>query len=354
MTRPRLRFLVGPERRAQVARLGLLALLAGSLANLTNAAIAGWSSRSSRVRGRFGGPALRACQVRRRTSCGARELVIPGTCGGPLVPRREPPMSARWNVVACLSSLFALVVLAGCGGSGSAAGDGEKKDAQEPAAPTSSPLVCPDGAQCFDFADKDSGWPEQNETGYFANQDPYLDGSYRIGGREAGTWNVTSPVHVTTGHDYGVQIETDAVSGEGFPATAAWGASCWTAPVDGGGFSGFGVYVQQGIATLGLWNQFTGEFKSLKNRDVSVLVKPGPEEPSDHVLPPGELLRWGHGPHRCRAQRLRGRLHRLREQRAELRLEARRRGRPAGRRQGRRCLLRRRRYHRVARPLHRA
>ena len=32
---------LAPERRAQVARLGLLALLAGSLANLTNAAIAG-------------------------------------------------------------------------------------------------------------------------------------------------------------------------------------------------------------------------------------------------------------------------------------------------------------------------
>lgn len=32
---------LAPERRAQVARLGLLVLLAGSLANLTNAAIAG-------------------------------------------------------------------------------------------------------------------------------------------------------------------------------------------------------------------------------------------------------------------------------------------------------------------------
>ena len=184
-------------------------------------------------------------------------------------------MSARRNVVACLSSLLALVALAGCG-AGSDAGDGEKKGAKEPAPPTSSPLVCPDGAQCFDFADKDSGWPEQNETGYFANQDPYLDGSYRIGGREAGTWNVTSPVQVTElANDYGVQIETDAVSGEGFPANAAWGASCWTALVDGGGFSGFGVYVQQGTATLGLWNQYTGEFKPLKNRDVSGLVKAG-------------------------------------------------------------------------------
>ena len=187
-------------------------------------------------------------------------------------------MSTRLRARLLLLAALALVVLSACG-SGSGGAAATKKDPSKSttsAPPSASGPACPSGAKCFDFADKSSGWPETNEADHFANQDPYLGGSYRIGGRASGTWNITAPVKVTElADDYGVQIDADVVPGQNFPPNAAWGASCWTSPLQGSRFSGFGVYVQPSTATIGLWDQYTGAFKPLKGRDVSAVVKPG-------------------------------------------------------------------------------
>ncbi len=188
-------------------------------------------------------------------------------------------MSVRRRAAACLFALLALSV-AGCGSSENASDDGAKgaKGASDKAASsTPSPAAdsgCPEDAKCFDFSESGSGWAEADEAGYFAKQDAYLDGTFRMTAREAGTWNAAAPVKVTDlANDYGVTIETDAVMGQNFPASAAWGASCWTGADDAAGLTGFGVYVQPKSATVGVWSD-GGEFKPLKSGDVAKVVKP--------------------------------------------------------------------------------
>lgn len=186
-------------------------------------------------------------------------------------------MSALRHAAAVLVALLALV-LTGCGSSEAGEKDTSKSDeasaAAEPSA-TSGSTPCPEEAKCFDFSEAGSGFAEVNEPAYFAKQDSYLEGSFRMTSRQAGTWNAPAPVKVTDlANDYGVSIETDAVMGQSFPDSAAWGASCWTGEEDGRGLTGFGVYVQPRSVTVGVWSD-GGEFKPLKSRDVSAVLEPG-------------------------------------------------------------------------------
>jgi hypothetical protein len=185
-------------------------------------------------------------------------------------------MSVRRHAAACLAALLVLA-LAGCRSSEESANDDAKaasdKASSKPS-PSASQAPCAEDAKCFDFARSGSGWTESDEAGYYAKQDDYLDGSFRMTAREAGTWHAAAPVKVTDlANDYGVRIEADAVMGQDFPGTAAWGASCWTGATDSAGPTGFGVYVQPGAVTVGVWSD-GGEFKPLKSRDVSKIVKP--------------------------------------------------------------------------------
>ena len=137
------------------------------------------------------------------------------------------------------------------------------------------PKCAPD-ARCYDFATSSDGWPDINDDNHFAGRDPYLDGSYRLGARQSGSWSLTAPLKVSDlSSDYAVQIDTDATMAQSFPDDAAWGATCWTRPVAGGQIAGFGVYVQPKKVTLGLFDQSTGAFKPLKSNDAEGLVKPG-------------------------------------------------------------------------------
>ena len=115
-----------------------------------------------------------------------------------------------------------------------------------------------------------------NDDNHFAGHDPYLDGSYRLGARESGSWSLTAPMKLSdVSSDYSVQVDADATMSQSFPDEAAWGATCWTRPLASGRVAGFGVYVQPQKITLGVFDQFTGAFKPLKTHDSEGLVKPG-------------------------------------------------------------------------------
>ncbi len=182
-------------------------------------------------------------------------------------------MTLRMTVVACV--LVLLGAASGCGGtdsSGEAGPDGPSGVAST--APP--PPKCASDARCYDFSTSSDGWPNVNDDNHFAGRDPYLDGTYRLGARQSGSWSLPAPVKVSDlSSDYAVQIDTDATMAKSFPDEAAWGASCWTRPVGAGQIAGFGVYVQPKQITVGLFDQSTGAFRPLKSDDSQGLVKPG-------------------------------------------------------------------------------
>ena len=182
-------------------------------------------------------------------------------------------MTARMTLVTCVLVLVGAV--AGCGGS-DASGDAGPIEPSGQETTASPPPKCATDARCFDFATSADGWPNVNDDNHFAGRDPYLDGSYRLGARQSGSWSLAAPLKVSDlSSDYAVQIDTDATMAQTFPDEAAWGATCWTRPVGAGQIAGFGVYVQPKKITLGLFDQFTGAFKPLKSDDSASLVKPG-------------------------------------------------------------------------------
>ncbi len=182
-------------------------------------------------------------------------------------------MSVRHLVVACGLALAAAAVAA-CGSDSADAGPGADVQPSDEASKTEP--ACPATAQCFDFTEDSEGWPEVNDDRHFAGRDTYLDGTYRIGARESGSWSLTAPVAASDlADDYGVQVDADATLGQGFPEEAAWGATCWTRPVGQDRIAGFAVYVQPERITLGLYDETTGAFKPLKQRDAEGLAKAG-------------------------------------------------------------------------------
>jgi hypothetical protein len=181
-------------------------------------------------------------------------------------------MSAR-TVLAPGALLLALgLVLVACGGGADddAPGVRPSKDA------SASESACPAKDRCYDFSDDAEGWPVVNDAQHFAGRDPYLHGSYRIGARESGSWSLSAPVRVSElADDYGVRIETDATLGHEFPATAAWGATCWTRDLGQGRVAGFAVYVQPDLMTLGIYDEGTGVFRPLARHAVDSASTPG-------------------------------------------------------------------------------
>src|SRR4051794_36179088 len=100
-------------------------------------------------------------------------------------------MSVRHLVVACGLALAAVTVAA-CGSDSADAGPGADIQPSDEASKTEP--ACPTTAHCFDFTEDADGWPEVNDDSHFAGRDTYLDGTYRIGARESGSWSLTAPV----------------------------------------------------------------------------------------------------------------------------------------------------------------
>src|SRR6201995_5249132 len=100
-------------------------------------------------------------------------------------------MAARLLAASCLLAA-ALAALTACSGAGSSA-----KGTAGPSAETASTAsACPDGDRCYDFTDDSEGWPEVSDDQHFAGHDVYLDGSYRVGAREPGSWSRGAPMRI--------------------------------------------------------------------------------------------------------------------------------------------------------------
>jgi hypothetical protein len=212
-------------------------------------------------------PAMRRLARRRPVACPGSLLHSGGTCSP------EVLMTVRVAMATCVLVLAG--VASACGGSegSEAVAPGKPSDQGTTAAPTPK---CATNARCYSFATSDEGWPDVNDDNHFAGRDPYLDGSYRIGARETGSWSLTAPVKISDiSSDYAVQIDTDATMSKTFPDDAAWGATCWTRPVPNGQIAGFGVYVLPKKVSIGLFDQSSGDFKPLKSAGSDGLVKPG-------------------------------------------------------------------------------
>jgi hypothetical protein len=182
-------------------------------------------------------------------------------------------MTVRLAMATCVLVLAG--VASACGGSEGSEAVVPSRPSDQGTTPAPTPK-CATNARCYSFATSPEGWPDVNDSDHFAGRDPYLDGSYRIGARETGSWSLTAPLKISDlSSDYAVQIDTDATMSKTFPDEAAWGATCWTRPIADGQIAGFGVYVQPKKATIGLFDESSGDFKPLKSTDSDGLVKPG-------------------------------------------------------------------------------
>ena len=249
-------------------------------------------------------------------------------------------MSVRLAAVAS-AFVIAAATLAGCGSDSTDDPGSEERptDDASQAAPE-----CPEGARCFDFTEDSEGWPEISDDEHFAGRDAYLDGTYRVGARQPGSWTMTAPVQVSAlADDYGVQVDTDATLGQAFPPEAAWGITCWTRKTRQGQIAGFAVYVQLNAVTIGLYDEDTGDFEPLKELEAEGLTTPGEKTHLMLRCRAGCLLGRGRGEDRGRGRRRRDPVDEHRRQRHPARLGTSRRARRARRRQGRRRLLRPRR-----------
>lgn len=180
-------------------------------------------------------------------------------------------MSVRFVTASCLAVvlLVALTACSGDDGSGAAVG-GPSAEA------TATDPACAADARCYDFTDDSDGWPEISDDEHFAGHDVYLDGSYRVGAREPGSWSMPAPLRIRDlSPGYGVQVDVDATPGQGFPDDAAWGATCWTRDLGGGRVAGFGAHVQPDGLTVGIYDSKTGAFDALKVVPAEDLTKPG-------------------------------------------------------------------------------
>jgi hypothetical protein len=176
----------------------------------------------------------------------------------------------RFVTSTCLLAV-AVAALTACsagGDAGDGAEPGSGNAATDPACPTSS--------RCYDFTDDSQGWPEVSDDQHFAGHDVYLEGSYRVGVREPGSWSMPAPLRIRDlSPGYGVKIEVDATPGRSFPDEAAWGATCWTRDLGGGRVTGFGVDVAPDVLTVGLYDEQTGAFHPLKTERHDGLTKAG-------------------------------------------------------------------------------
>src|ERR1700759_4297687 len=100
-------------------------------------------------------------------------------------------MSVRFASASCLAAL-ALVALTACSGQDEAAG-GPAPSLE----PTATDPPCPAQSRCYDFTQDSQGWPEVSDDQHFAGHDVYLDGSYRVGAREPGSWSMAAPMRIS-------------------------------------------------------------------------------------------------------------------------------------------------------------
>jgi hypothetical protein len=146
-----------------------------------------------------------------------------------------------------------------------------------PAASSSTPATggCPTGAYCDDFSSSGSGWPVENKQHYFAQYDPFLGGTYRMGERTAATASEVAPFEITKiASDYSVQVDVDAVLAKTMPAPTSFGVSCWEhATKDGSSTGAFVILVSSTKASIGLWSDEDGSYHSITTKPVDGVLK---------------------------------------------------------------------------------
>lgn len=171
----------------------------------------------------------------------------------------------------------AAMLLTACGG-GSGGSSASETASSEPSEDTSaSPsesagaVTCPTGATCYDFATAD-GWPQANETDYFAGQDAYGGGSYRFGARADGLYTLAAPVAASTlSPEYAVDVSATVTLGPQVADGSSAGLRCW-APEDSRG--GFAALLDGSDVVLGVVGA-DGAFTEIDRAALSAPVGPG-------------------------------------------------------------------------------
>jgi hypothetical protein len=198
------------------------------------------------------------------------------------------PVPAGPAVLAALA-----LVLAGCAsvtsGTGTIRTSGASSrppvSASTPVGPTSLPPTssasvaprCAPADYCDDFADASSGWPVENETNYFANYDPYLGGTYRMGERTTNGKTQLAPLDITTiSSDYSVQVDVDAVLGKSAPTSSYMGIVCWDHHAADGSEAGFLFFVSANSVDVTLLPDSGSGPQTLNENQGGSFVKPYP------------------------------------------------------------------------------
>jgi hypothetical protein len=132
---------------------------------------------------------------------------------------------------------------------------------------TAAPTECVNGADfCDTFADSSSGWPAVNPSHYYADYDSFDGGTYRMGERTNAAISQDAPYDITgAANDYSVQVDVDALPGQGFGPTNELGFVCWEHPVAGraGVTSAFLLELSESKATIGLWDATDGSYHEI-------------------------------------------------------------------------------------------
>ena len=140
------------------------------------------------------------------------------------------------------------------------------------------PTDCVPGADyCDTFGDPSSGWPVDNPSHYYADYDNFNGGSYRMGERTNAAISEDAPFDVTdVAKDYSVQLDVDAVLGQGFGGSNEIGFVCWEHPIEGGGgtTSAFLLEISESTATVGLWDAADGKYHEITSAAATGALNP--------------------------------------------------------------------------------
>jgi hypothetical protein len=126
-----------------------------------------------------------------------------------------------------------------------------------------------DADYCDTFSDPNSGWPRANPSHFYADYDPYLGGSYRMGERTDAAISEDAPYDITdAANDYSVRVDVDATPGDGFGGNNQLGITCWEHEIEEGGdgtTSAFLLQLSGTAAMIGLWDGADGSYQLLKS-----------------------------------------------------------------------------------------